>query len=57
VRAAMLYSLINTAKLNGIELEAYLRAVIERIAEKPINRVDQLLPRNLAESEPPLVNT
>jgi len=56
-RAAMLYSLLNTAKLNGIEPEAYLRTVIERIAETPINRVDQLLPWNLAVSEPALVNT
>jgi len=55
-RAAMLYSLLNTATLNGIEPDAYLRTVIERIAETPINRAHQLLPWNLAESEPALVN-
>ena len=56
-RAAAFYSLIGTAKLNGLDPEAYLRAVLERIAELPINRVDKLLPWNLtsapAEELPP----
>ena len=47
-RAAAFYSLIGTAKLNGLDPEGYLRAVLERIAEHPINRVDELLPWNLA---------
>jgi transposase len=47
-RAAAFYSLIGTAKLNGLDPEAYLRAVLERIAEHPIKRIDELLPWNLA---------
>ena len=46
-RAAAFYSLIGTAKLNGLDPEAYLRTVLERIAEHPINRIDELLPWNL----------
>ena len=37
-RAANIYSLIGTAKLNGINPEAYLRHVLERIAEHRISR-------------------
>lgn len=43
-RAALMYTLIETAKLNGIDPEAYLRAVIGRIAEHPIRRIHELLP-------------
>jgi transposase len=45
-RAAAFYSLINTAKLNGLDPEAYLREVFTRIADHPINRIEELLPWN-----------
>jgi len=46
-RAATLYSLIGTAKLNGLDPESYLRVVLSRIADHPINRIEELLPWNI----------
>ncbi len=45
--AAALYSLIGTALLNDVEPYAYLREVLGRIADHPINRIDELLPWHL----------
>ena len=45
--AAVLYSLIGTCRLNGIDPEAYLRHILSVLPEWPSNRVDELLPWNV----------
>ncbi len=42
--AAVMYTLLGSAKLNGINPQRYLRHVLERIADHPSNRIDELLP-------------
>ncbi|MFZ0731565.1 MAG: IS66 family transposase [Candidatus Sulfotelmatobacter sp.] len=51
-RAAAFYSLIGSAKLNGLDPELYLRTVLGRIASHPVSRVDALLPWNIAADLP-----
>ena len=51
-RAAAIYSLLGSAKLNGIDPETYLSSVLRRIADHPINRIAELLPWNLFPATP-----
>jgi hypothetical protein len=43
-RAAALYSLIATAKLNGLDPALYFRTILAQIPDHPINRIQELLP-------------
>jgi len=45
-RAAAIYTLIETAKLNDIDVKAWLADVLARIADHPMHRIDELLPWN-----------
>jgi hypothetical protein len=44
---ACIWTWRETAKLNGLDPEAYLREVLGRIADHPINRIGELLPWNI----------
>jgi transposase len=47
-RAAAIYTLVESAKLNSLDPEAYLRDILGRIADHPIKRIADLLPWNVA---------
>jgi hypothetical protein len=51
-RAAAMYSLIETAKLNGLDPQAYLADVLARIADHPAKRIADLLPWNWQPANP-----
>ena len=53
-RAASIYSILGTASLNGLNPEGYLQYVLQHIPEHPINRIDELLPWNVAGQVPAL---
>jgi len=45
-RAAAMYSLVVTAKMNNVDPQAWLADVLARVAEHPVQRIDELLPWN-----------
>jgi transposase len=53
-RAASIYSLLGSAKLNGLDPELYLHHVLAHIADHPISKIDELLPWNVALSDQPI---
>ena len=51
-RAAVIYTVLESAKLNGLDPEAYLADIIDRMAKgHPINRLSELLPWNRRQQE------
>jgi hypothetical protein len=54
-RAAIIYTIAETAKLNGLDPEAYIAAVLDRLANgHPISRIDELLPWTFRPSRQPV---
>ena len=54
-RAAIIYTIAETAKLNGLDPEAYIAAVLDRLAhDHPITRLDELLPWNFKATRQPV---
>jgi hypothetical protein len=47
-----MYSLVITAKMNGVDPQAWLADVLSRIAAHPAHRLDELLPWNWATQDP-----
>ena len=53
-RAAAIYSLLGSAQLNGLNIEAYLKLLLDRLPDHPVNRVEELLPWAVAAELPAL---
>jgi len=51
-RAALMYTLIQTAKLNDIDPQAWLADTLSKIAETPQSRLSELLPWNWTAGHP-----
>ena len=52
-RAAAMYTLIETAKLNGIDPQAWIAELLTRLPDHPAKRIDELLPWNWRRTRPP----
>jgi transposase len=53
-RAASIYTLVATARLNGVNPEAYLKDILTKIADgHPINRIDELMPWRMTSATDP----
>jgi hypothetical protein len=48
----MIYTIIETARLDGLDPYAYLADLLGRIGEHPINRITELLPWNWRPAQP-----
>jgi transposase len=46
-RSAMLYSLLGTCKMHGVEPFQWLKETLEKISDHPINKIQELLPHHL----------
>jgi hypothetical protein len=51
-RAAILYTLVQTARLNDVDPQAWLGDVLARINNQPARRINELLPWNCASKVP-----
>ena len=49
-KAAVAYTLIETAKLNGVDPQAWLTDTLARIADHKINKLDELMPWRYAQN-------
>ena len=51
-RAAAIYTLVETAKLNDVDPQAWLTDVLARLQDHPAKRIDELLPWNWKQAHP-----
>ena len=49
-----MYSLIGTCRMNDVDPEAWLRDVLGRLPEHPVNKLDRLLPWNWKTAQTPI---
>ncbi len=51
-RAAAVYTLIETCKLNGVDPQAWLAYVLAKLPDHPAKQIDELLPSNWKARQP-----